>query len=458
MRVTAKARTSRWLVCLVLLLALFNANSLSAKALTPGGTISWLGGSWYLLGANYPWKYYGNDFGSNGFGAYGVHLPATYNAVNADFTAMAAEGIHTARWWVFGDGRAGITFDGSGMPTGIDAYVFPDLDAAVQIAGMHGIYLNLVLLDFAFIEPARSLGSGVVGGGHWNVINTTTGQQDLLNNVFVPIFRRYGNNPQIISWEVMNEPEWCITQDAVASGCTTTQVSLTTFQSFTQSTATSVHTYTHSYVTVGEAGMRYATQWEGQGLDFYEIHYYDWMHPYAYPLWDLYDTTYATLKLDAPVVVGEFPAGTTSSTATLQQYLDRWFTNGYAGAWPWSFAGVDANGAPNATTLLTWATAHSSLVNIVGIAASRSVSQAAAASPPGRAPVNQSNAPPSVGVRIPAAHGQVPVISSATPVQKVRVVAPADILSGTAPLSLAVLLVWLHALELMTGAFLHRYL
>ncbi len=338
-----------------------SALPIHAEAVAPGGTIPWLGGNWYLAGADYPWDNYGNDFGSNAWGAYGVHSSGTYAQVDADFAAMAAEGIHVTRWWVFADGRAGITFDSVGMPSGIDQYVFPDLDAAVQIAAKHGVYLDLVLLDVSFMY-ARQTVNGVQLGGHAAVINTPAGQQDLLNNVFMPVFDRYSTNPMIVSWEVMNEPEWCIAEDgAVNSGCASAPSTLANFQTFTRSTVAAIHAHTASYATVGESAMKWAGQWKGLGLDYYQIHYYDWMHPYS--VTDLYDTPYAALGLDAPVVVGEFPAAN-STTAGLQQYLDTWFANGYAGAWSWSFKAVDGNGAPNAATMQAWAAGHASLVDI----------------------------------------------------------------------------------------------
>src|SRR5947209_11486430 len=41
-------------------------------------TVNWRGGSWYLLGVNYPYYHYGNDFGDNDWGTYVVHDPKTY--------------------------------------------------------------------------------------------------------------------------------------------------------------------------------------------------------------------------------------------------------------------------------------------------------------------------------------------------------------------------------------------
>ena len=89
------------------------------------------------------------------------------------------------------------------------------------------------------------------------------------------------------------------------------------------------------------------------------------MHPWANQ--DLYDLNASSLGLDAPVVAGEYAAAS-STTATFGQYLDDWFNRGYAGAWAWSFRGVDANGAPAAATMTAWNAAHAALVTVAPVA------------------------------------------------------------------------------------------
>ena len=88
------------------------STSTPASAWSP--SIQWRGGEWYLLGVNYPYYHYGNDFGGNVWGSYGVHDPTTNAEVDADFERMSAMGIRTVRWFVFADGRAGITYDAAG--------------------------------------------------------------------------------------------------------------------------------------------------------------------------------------------------------------------------------------------------------------------------------------------------------------------------------------------------------
>ncbi|MBJ7600170.1 hypothetical protein [Candidatus Nephthysia bennettiae] len=355
-------RTShRWVLRALVLgvLALISSSSISASAAAPVGRVPWAGGSWYLNGVDYPWVHYGNDFGANSWGAYGVHDPSTRAIVDADFARMEQQGIRSARWWLFADGRAGIAYDSGGLPTGLDSYVFPDLDAALALAQKHHVYLNLVLTDVSLLYGA-SYANGVQMGGRPYLVNTAAGRQALVDRVFTPVFDRYGQNPQILSYEVMNEPEWAISEDHAVNGNATQPASLANFQSFVRQVAGAVHGKTHSYVTVGGAASRWAAQWKGLGLDYYSVHFYDWMHPW--PDVDVYDSGCSALNLDRPVVIGEYPPG--SSVASFRQYLDNWLAGGCSGAWAWSFKGVDSAGAPDPSVMTAWNAAHSAITAI----------------------------------------------------------------------------------------------
>lgn len=322
--------------------------------------ISWQDGTWFLLGMNYPWHRYGNDFGNNARGSFGVHNESTYQAVDADFAKMAGLGVNSVRWFVFGDGSVGITYDDHGMPTGIDQNVFPDMDAALEIAQRHNIYLDLVLLDFLFMKDAEWK-DGVQAGGHANVINSDEGRIALVDEVFMPLFQRYGQNPYILSWEVMNEPEWAVSNFGKVDDRFSNPATLSDFRQFTRRVADAVHKETGSYVTIGSASMQWVSSWTGLNLDYYQVHYYDWMRS-SQPD-DLFQSEIDELGLDRPVVVGEFPAAY-SETAGLEHYLDTWYANGFAGAWPWSFNKVDDLGAPDGDAFSSWATDHSESVNI----------------------------------------------------------------------------------------------
>jgi hypothetical protein len=339
-------------------------SSPSQAAATSGAawapTIRWRDGDRYLVGVNYPYFHYGNDFGGNAWGSYGVHDRATYAAVDADFTHMESLGIHTVRWFVFTDGRAGITFDAAGMPSGIDEFVTKDFDAALEIAQRHNIGINFVLLDFRFMYDAQTE-NGVQLGGHAAVLASPAGMQALVSNVFEPLFRRYARHPAVLSWEVMNEPEWALRDAGTVHKEVSQPLTLAQFRTFVKLSVQAIHGIAGSYATIGCADMKWAQNWEGLDLDYYEIHFYDWMQPYSTD--NLFSVRAESLRLDRPVVVGEFPADH-STVAGLRDYLNNWYTNGYAGAWAWSFRPDAQWGGPDSEVMSSWTDAHKSTVSI----------------------------------------------------------------------------------------------
>lgn len=343
-------------------------------------TIPVSGGNYYLFGVNYPWSSYGNDFGKNGFGDYGVHTDTGNGTYNKAFADMKAKGVHVVRWWVFSDGRAGITFDSSGSPTGIDSSVLPNLDAAVAIAKKNNIYLNLVFLDFSFLRNPSNLGGSptVVSGGHANVITDATKTTALINNVVNPIMNHFPNEPYILSWEIMNEPEWIISnlpQASTQSGYQT--ATMAQFWNFASQFSNSVHSRTQSYVTVGSATLKWNKVWTNSfadkkglprlNLDYYQTHYYSWMDPWQINDPDLGVTWMAPTKqavsslgLDKPIVVGESDDNAESCGGNCANLI---FNNGYAGYWPWSYWGGDGL-TVNWSNFTNWESSHSSLVRI----------------------------------------------------------------------------------------------
>lgn len=306
--------------------------------------------SGFLLGLNYPWRRYGNDFGGNAWGSYGVHDAAARAEIEADFARMSGMGMSTVRWFVFADGRAGIRFDADGMPTGLDENVYRDMDAALELARAYGLRLNLVLLDFHWMRDG-TVENGVQLGGHAGVIASERGQTMLVQNVFEPLFRRYGASPEILSWEVMNEPEWAISTFGRVDSKVRSPVSLATFRAFTSKVADAVHRLTCSSVTLGSASMQWVREWKNLGLDYYQVHYYDWMA--ANSATNLFAASANSLGLDRPVLVGEFPASG-SRVAGLTDYADIWYRAGYVGAWAWSMRGGDTAGSPDAELATRW--------------------------------------------------------------------------------------------------------
>jgi hypothetical protein len=271
----------------------------------------------FFVGANLPWLHYGIDFGANAWRPQGGIANETETAeIDATFATLAASGVRAVRWFLFCDGRAGIDFSSHGTPLGLDAFVFSDMDAAIAAGQRHGIRIMFVLLDFVWCDPARIV-KGVQLGGRAEILRDVEARRALLDNVFRPVLKHYGSEPTILAWDVINEPEWIRTLRSEE------------VYAFIQEAVTMVHQHASQPVTVGSAGVRWRMFYQGLGLDFYQVHWYDSLTGQP-PL----ETSVSSLAFDRPVLLGEFP--TLGSKRAIHAILDTAHAAGYAGAFYWS--------------------------------------------------------------------------------------------------------------------------
>ncbi|MFH1263565.1 MAG: cellulase family glycosylhydrolase [Pseudomonadota bacterium] len=333
----------------------------------PGSTIRVNGGDYYLLGVNYPWKQYGGDFAG--------YINSNVSAITADFNDMKSKQVHVARWWIFCDGWAGIQYDANGTPTGLSSTFFQNMEKGIQIAKAAKIYLVLTFFDFQFLYKPKSTAHA---GGHTNIFTDAAKSTALMNNVITPILQQYPNESTILAWEIMNEPEWVISNLPMPAGEEGTNVdggsipiTMAQFFNVASQISTAVHVNTNAYVTIGSAALKWYKVWTNAyadqkgfprlNLDFYQTHYYSWMDPHCLTNDPQLGTVcvspfkqkYSDLGLDHPMVVGESPSLTSGQYDTL-------LSNGYAGIWPWAYI----NSNINWTTFTAWGNAHSSAVSI----------------------------------------------------------------------------------------------
>jgi len=299
----------------------------------------------FIEGANLPWLNYGNDFGANAWSPNGgVEKPENRETLRRLFSEMKARGVHTIRWFLLCDGRAGIRFSPAGTPIGPDRRLFADIDAALETAAACGMQIIFVLLDFLWFGKA-ALVNGVQVRGRGGIVAGATKQRDLRRRVLRPILKRYGRSPVILAWDIVNEPEWATR--GCGGGISGTAVAFLTMRRFIKKTVRLVHRCTRQLATVGLGNAAGLPLVRGCGLDFYQVHWYDRWEVVC-PL----DRPVAALGLDRPLLLGEFPTKNSSRPASEIIALSR--KSGYCGALAWSWLGSDRSSGivPDSETAL----------------------------------------------------------------------------------------------------------
>jgi hypothetical protein len=281
----------------------------------------------FWIGANLPWMAYGGDFGANAWHPDGgVGQPDRRRALRDALARLTDHGVTAIRWFMLCDGRAGLRMAADSGPAGLDDFVFRDADAAVDELDRAGLFAIFVLFDFHWFKPAAVV-KGVQTCGRARLVVDPAMRERLRDVVVAPLLERYGRHRSITAWEVINEPEWITGRGRRPPW--TTGVPRQTMRAFIGETAGLVHSRTSHAATVGSASTRSLPLVEGLGLDVYQAHWYDTFARSA-PL----DRPVASLGLDRPLILGEFPTrGSRWAPAELLEIARR---AGYAGALAWS--------------------------------------------------------------------------------------------------------------------------
>lgn len=309
-------------------------------------------GSKFMPGINYPWNHYGRDFGANAWGHIGVSSAQESARVDSDFQILSKHGVRLTRWFVFGDARSGILTARDGTPIGLDEHVLNDLDAAVNIARKHKVYVIFVLFDFLLIEKS-SVKDGVTMGGRRDWILDARKRKALIENVITPLLKRYGSEPIVAAWEVMNEPEWAM---RLGFKNKAHQVKIAEMQNFVKEIVEAIHINSDRPATLGSASPRYIQYWRNVGLDLYQYHYYPRLEGRLYPG---VAYSHTGLRLDKPLLLGEFP--TDAPLTQPADYFDNALSNGCSGALGWSMRATDqySNAQKGLSPIEAWSRKHS---------------------------------------------------------------------------------------------------
>jgi hypothetical protein len=216
--------------------------------------------------------------------------------------------------------------------------------------------------------------------GRAHVLRTAHGRDALFTKVIVPFISRYGPAgaradlaPHLFAVEFMNEPDFVVEEwEAHLSSHVRSPLEFAALAEMVEAVSALVHARTNASSTMSCARLDNLWAWDSAelNLDFVQVHSYpDVRHPQRDR--DIFGVPAASLGMNRPVVLGEFPGngphqhppGASPPEWTLADYLEFALTEGYAGAWPWSFSGTDAYGSFAEEPLRTFATSHPELVN-----------------------------------------------------------------------------------------------
>jgi hypothetical protein len=312
----------------------------------------------FALGSNYAWFNFATDFG--GLAAWGQQgVSQNVAQYDGDLATMRSNGVSAIRWWIFPDFRGdGVTFDANGLPTGISATAAADIQEALALAAKNDVYLVFTLFSFDAFTPTTTT-SGVTIRSLAPMVADPTQLTTVINNVAKPIAQAAAASPNVdrlLGWDIVNEPEWAVAATGDAPGgqdftpnSALTTVTLAQMKALISGVVPMLKAATPNALTsVGWAAAKWSWAFNDiTSLDFNQPHIYGWVDEY----WPYTQTPTQLGYPGKPTVYGEFflanmpfaPDAGGTDPADFATILDTWWTNGFAGAWGWSFSSAPAN-------------------------------------------------------------------------------------------------------------------
>jgi hypothetical protein len=294
----------------------------------------------FVLGVNYPWVNFGQDFGRSPWGARGASTPDTRAVIAGDFERIRRTGVRLVRWFLLCDGRSGLVTD-QGIPTGPDDLLFKDVAAALDLAQQAGLRLCFPLLDSRWLQDRGEAASSLP---NQEVLKYPAGRDALLDRVLIPLFQEFRAHPALWAWEIANEPEYAIREFMPIPEA---GLGFSDFKAFARDIALAAHEISQAEVTLGSARLLWLRAWSDLGLDFYQVHYYpkaelDQDAGLAAQL----NALQPQEALDRPLWLGELPAQDPATPGySLETALDACKAAGLLGAGVWRWRQPESGGA-----------------------------------------------------------------------------------------------------------------
>ncbi len=294
----------------------------------------------FFNGVNTPWHNW-DDMGGN----------FDRNFWENHFQQLKSDGINSSRVWISCDGEVAPTIDNTGLITGVSAAFWKNCDTLFAIAKRYGIYILATMMSFDHCKnyhPKYALWRSVIT----NVVNS----QSYIDQYLVPFAQRYQSNKYLFAIDLCNEPEWI--NETTECG----KLPVNKLQHFFAMSAAALHQNSTVLVTLGSASIKWNSDkpgcvgnyWKNSALqsaynnsnaslDFYQIHYYEWMYSYFSSPFEKTPLDYGIN--DRPVLIGEMPGKDLLELPySLTNAYDLSYSNGYGGCMAWTSNEVDTYG------------------------------------------------------------------------------------------------------------------
>jgi hypothetical protein len=314
----------------------------------PNG-VGWKAKKRFAYGTNWAWKNWAADFG--GVSAWSTTGVSTARPqFSALMAQMKAAGVSVIRWWMFPRlVTDSIQWGADGAPSGVSGTLVADIHAALELAAANDVYLMLTPFSFDNFGPTKTE-SGAYSPGLQPMVVDPVLRKKLMDNFIAPIAQAVATSPykdRLYAWDLINEPEWAMQGPNLNGGEAFTpqsnlqSVTHTQMLTFVNELAAVFRASGTALITVGGAGMKWGTAWKTANVDFYQLHYYDWLYQ-SYPY--SRDTLAAAGLTDKPVVMGEFPGEGLSAVPSkglparnYDELVGDLWAEKYAGALGWAF-------------------------------------------------------------------------------------------------------------------------
>lgn len=251
------------------------------------------------IGINYPWQNYGWDFGDPP----AEWVPAasrsawreeSRQAITAKLAEIASLGITAVRWFILGDGtnyglgpeaprlhQGQWLFDPLPPEHPFYAQLREDFEFLLATCEANGLKLLPSLIDFQWAWPGETPPGSrtVIKCGRGQVLTDPHRREAFLTRVLDPLLElSYDYRDQIVAWELINEPEWVISQPwyVLWNRDPKRTISRGKMREFLTAGLRRINQYRGGVFrsTVGFAFARSVREWRSIGATLDQFHYY----------------------------------------------------------------------------------------------------------------------------------------------------------------------------------------